>query len=61
MKMRQIFHKNFTERVVIHLIIPRNMKLLNVPLLGELWVGEVGQNAANIPGFGLYRTRGHHS
>ena len=36
--MREFFYENFAERVVI---------LLNVPLLWESWIGNLGHKAGN--------------
>ena len=38
-------HENFTERLVILLNVPRDVKQLTVPLLKESWVCSVGQKA----------------
>ena len=43
MKMRHFFLENFAELVVILLNCYKDVKfLLNVPLFGESWVGNVG-------------------
>ena len=42
MKMRHFFQENFAELVVILLNCSKDVQLLNVPLFGESWVGNVG-------------------
>ena len=45
---KDVFMKTSQSGPLFYLIVPRDVKLPNVPLLGELWVGNVGQKAVNV-------------
>ena len=45
---KDVFMKTSQSGPLFYLIVPRDVKLPNVPLLGESWFGNVGQKAVNV-------------